>query len=1288
MSEQLDKENAQLDPFWQQREDARRQEISDIKAGLSEENAPDPESFTNPEEPEESRIPEDKGFHQWSHDIPVVGPINKVLDSASLGVGDFAADAIGLVPWLKPIDDWWDKNSPRSKSPMQKMIRDASSVIIPSMVGGTWVVGGAKAAIATKAITLPGYAHTLGTIAAYTGVDTGVSMISSHSKEDDNLAGTLNQWLGTSIPWGTRPGDDPDVRWKKNVFESAGLAGGGELLGAAFTFGKKARLFPRNPATQELIDAKKLDPTIDPLTKAVKPRMESRKAAQLDEAVEAIKADPTGLEYNAFVNDLGPDDAGRAVSNLEADPLQAKLHQAQIQNNQGTINGRAAPVADEAFNRQFLKAISGNERAVQLDQLFDSISPEFDAVVTTGAREVQITSEQMNRSVDNLTQAIYGQDVSFREFIDIVDDMKITVFNSNQILDEEAWVSASAAFKEVYETIFDPNQMRASAMLTQQAGDTVSDAAAAAKMLGDNADTSRQFEMMFDKMNLLDNELKINKYITNKAKEYQRIKQTGSIEAGVSWLNKTTREFDTYIERVLIGGEELRNELISIAKTKPHFFDALKDAYFATDGEVNSLHKLHKWTDANLGILKKAFIDGEPEVPSLIVKGLHAARINSLLSGLSSARAMVGNSMLTFAKPVSVFVGAGARGDMGTLKRAWYTYGGWSENLKRGFKVAWKEWKLASAFPEEAMMRGRADMKFDAVTKLEALESTSIALEKEGELGKVAAYNAAKLISNYNKHPLVRYGTNALYAIDGFTNSFMASGMARARAYDQLLEETGGAIDFQRFTDIQRGLYDEAFDNTGLLTDEAARFAAREIALNLDNKVVKELENFMDLVPAAKGIFMFPRTGVNSADLAWSFSPTSALGPAMTRARKTLDAKSAKQKLDVLFDHGIDAYQDADAAFNALKSEYLGRQLMGFSVAYGAGMWALEGNLTGNGPQDAGEKARMMQMGWKPLSVKNPITGEWRSYKGFAPFDKVLGMVGDAVYQAKRVDQAVTEDWFRKIGYSISMNVTNDTFISGFEPLVGLISGDPSAWTRFWAGQVDMLTPYKGARSILNNIITPQMKDVENNMAAYIMNHNKFLFQNGEEDDPLRDQLDIYTGEPIRYYDTFTAAANAVLPFFKTNGDMEPWRQWLLATGWDGLQKLRQNKDTKLPLSSRDRYYINNWIAKHAGLRGQILSLMTKDDGWWDQKIREYAKARGLKTQNQFPIKQLVVHKELDRIHDEAVDAAWLSLQAYREQYTTIGSEIRNRDFDLQSGDIGGAAATQQRINDLQQMVK
>ena len=90
----------------------------------------------------------------------------------------------------------------------------------------------------------------------------------------------------------------------------------------------------------------------------------------------------------------------------------------------------------------------------------------------------------MNRSIDNLTESIYGQDISFNEFQVIVDDMKSKVFNSNSFLDEDSWVAASNAFKEVYENIFDPNQMRASAMLAQQTADNVVDAAAAAKLLG------------------------------------------------------------------------------------------------------------------------------------------------------------------------------------------------------------------------------------------------------------------------------------------------------------------------------------------------------------------------------------------------------------------------------------------------------------------------------------------------------------------------------------------------------------------------------------------------------------------------------------------------------------------------------------------------------------------------------------------------------------------------------------------------------------------------------------
>ena len=61
--------------------------------------------------------------------------------------------------------------------------------------------------------------------------------------------------------------------------------------------------------------------------------------------------------------------------------------------------------------------------------------------------------------------------------------------------------------------MFDPNQMRASAMLSQNAADNVADGATAARILGDNTDTSSQFEIMFEKLNLLDNEVRANDYI-------------------------------------------------------------------------------------------------------------------------------------------------------------------------------------------------------------------------------------------------------------------------------------------------------------------------------------------------------------------------------------------------------------------------------------------------------------------------------------------------------------------------------------------------------------------------------------------------------------------------------------------------------------------------------------------------------------------------------------------------------------------------------------------------------
>ena len=273
----------------------------------------------------------------------------------------------------------------------------------------------------------------------------------------------------------------------------------------------------------------------------------------------------------------------------------------------------------------------------------------------------------------------------------------------------------------------------------------------------------------------------------------------------------------------------------------------------------------------------------------------------------------------------------------------------------------------------------------------------------------------------------------------------------------------------------------------------------------------------------------------------------------------------------------------------------------------GVGMMALNGTITGAGPHDAAEKRRMLAEGWKPFSIKNPITGEWRDYSRFEPFAGLMGLTADIIYQANRVDQSITEETLLKLSHAISMNITNETFISGFEPLAGLITRDPSAWNRFFAQQTDMTIPYAGVRKVLNNIVSPQLKDVKNDYGSYLKNANKFLFS-GDED--LPNILDIYTGKPIKTHHPLVRASNAFLPMFKSNGGMEPWRQWLLATGWDGLQRIRTHPDTGLPLEPKDRQYVNNWIAKNANLSGQIEQLMTEDDGYWNKFLKDYVKRR------------------------------------------------------------------------------
>ena len=124
----------------------------------------------------------------------------------------------------------------------------------------------------------------------------------------------------------------------------------------------------------------------------------------------------------------------------------------------------------------------------------------------------------------------------------------------------------------------------------------------------------------------------------------------------------------------------------------------------------------------------------------------------------------------------------------------------------------------------------------------------------------------------------------------------MASFNSRTRAYDELFQQNGGAFTKSEFQAVERKLYDESFDENGLLRDGYAKFASEEVALNADNELISKMENLMDTFPIMKSIFNFARTKANAISVIQTFDPTGATALWRDKSWKTLTANAGDKR--------------------------------------------------------------------------------------------------------------------------------------------------------------------------------------------------------------------------------------------------------------------------------------------------------------------------------------------------------------------------------------------------------
>ena len=152
--------------------------------------------------------------------------------------------------------------------------------------------------------------------------------------------------------------------------------------------------------------------------------------------------------------------------------------------------------------------------------------------------------------------------------------------------------------------------------------------------------------------------------------------------------------------------------------------------------------------------LRKAFLDFQPEIPNQIMQGVWSNIYNSVLSStVTPTKAALGNFGGLVAKPITTMVGAMARGDYKTIRRASYQYAAMSDTFTKAMKHMGFVFGKASRDPTSVSYIVRDDIVTKNEETMQLLKTSAEAYVKEGEHGPMMLYNIAETLQDLQQQP-------------------------------------------------------------------------------------------------------------------------------------------------------------------------------------------------------------------------------------------------------------------------------------------------------------------------------------------------------------------------------------------------------------------------------------------------------------------------------------------------------------------------------------------------------
>ena len=1268
--------------------------------------------------------------------------IARNLSFAGAGIMDFGVDLattvgnrLGLN--AEGLNKQWDALTKQiDPSAERQKLRKFASVVIPTMMGTR------QATMGIQATALPGAVKGVATVGSAAAIDAAVIGVSDEGLEDNGarmLADTFPTVFGTNgaypIPdsWKTLDSDSPAIRKQKNMQESIGLSLVGDFLGFTMGAGKKVLdwFIPKSDSAaaykaaavsgsdaetvsriaeieqalatkpsqanakvlqeersrllKQLEEAGESEVTTKSRLERTVEQAEESRRSQMDEvAILKLEADPQGFGYIPEVTPGLAQPNQLARQSIPPGNVARNMGDTTAIKN-GDVVGDPAPVLPEPVLKNGLVLGKSRNAVAGLAESSRAIG-DFDAVVD-GFRYTRANMRDAAWNIYNdIIRAGSVDDVkklfaADRDVKTLIDGTKVKYLNEVQ------QAQASQAITDLVDLYLGREVTESSARIMDTFGREIASMSEASVTYRDLVDDNRIQEMIADKLEYLMAEVGLNKYISGWQLQnkniFQRIAKSNNPGELTDLIND---EFQQALNARHASVKRFRKNLDQLKEKNPEAAKAFYDAFSRTNGDVDTIEKLYKWADSQVSVLGMIKSPTKGQM-NLFARGLWGVGMNNVLSGLSALNAAKGNVSNLIIKPITSILGHGIEAaiqrDIEPLKKAFYYHGAVFETQKRALQDGLTRVKATHQDYDFMMSQIREDYVIEDVKDWEILDA--IASARQNDRGFQFQYNWATANRDVSRMKWLRTGMTGMSGVDAYTDTMVATHMSRLRAYDDVFTKHG-TVTPELLAEAERANYSRMFNADGVLTDAAAKNASGEISLNLDDATSSYINAAVTAVPAFKPFFMFPKTSANDIKNSLSYTPI-AMIPGMNKYSKVLYAGNDINKIkSALAEHGIknfDATPNAMAIYKNLQAEYRGRLALSSIASITAFNYAMGGNIRGNGPMNASERKKLRDnYGWEHKTIK--IGNKWVSYKGIPMLDTMLSVVGDLAYYSNDVGSSISEDVVQKLSWTVAATWLNNTPLAGMEPLLAAMNGDESAWARTGAQLTRTFIPASGALGVVSNAITSTQKDIYKDMIGYVSNRLPGASS------LLPERIDVWTGGEINDIDNIGLRILNALSPIKVSGTAEPWRQWLLKTGFDGVGLLRFSSDGGREYTAEERELIGRYMGEMQ--LWKELDRMSGIQRYNDEieEMRQYRRSGATYEEVKIKEEKLPVYRRLNQLVETAKKYAEQRIQTERPEIWAGIAGQKEVDRLTSMGDVTGAQNvaeyTDQRVEEIRQL--